>query len=127
MDKHDQFVCQDIHLDTHELFCQLVTVTNLVKLGPKPGVFRSSVSIGEGLTRVWRDWLSERVSCCEKEDANEREKRQLWSDSGNHVGIRMHVAERPEVPVPVMQRRDEDPAVSYTLQYEGRISIRDMV
>jgi hypothetical protein len=124
VDKHNQFVCQDIHLDSHELFCQLVTVTNLVKLGPKPGVFRSSVNIGEGLTRVWRDWLSDRVSCS---DANEREKRLLWSDSGNHVGIRMNVAERPEVPVPVMLRRDEDPPVSYTLQYEGGDSIRDIV
>jgi len=115
-DKHEQLVCQDINLDSHELFCQLVTVTNLVKLGPKPGVFRSSVNIGEGLTRVWRDWLSDRVAC-EKKDPNEREKCLLWSDSGNHVGIRMKVEAGQEVPAPVV-RRDEDPSVSYTLQYE---------
>lgn len=114
MDKHKEFVCQDIHLDSHELFCQLVTITNLVKLGPKPGVFRSSVSVGEGLTRVWRDWLSERVAG----GGDDREKGLLWSDSGKHVGMRMNVKERPEVPAPVVGK-DEDPPVSYTLQYEG--------
>ncbi|TVY62707.1 hypothetical protein LSUE1_G008085 [Lachnellula suecica] len=118
VDKHERFVCQDIHLDSHELFCQLVTVTNLVKLGPKPGVFKSSVNIGEGLTRVWRDWLSDRVSCCDDLGSNEREKRLLWSDSGNHVGMRMNVEERREIPPPIMLRSDEDPPVSYTLQYE---------
>jgi hypothetical protein len=117
VDKHKSFVCQDIYLDSHGLFGQLVTNTNLVKLGPKPGVFRSSINIGEGLTRVWRDWLSDRVSC-EKGDSSERDKRLLWSDSGKHVGIRMNVKEGPEVPAPVL-RRDEDPSVSYTLQYEG--------
>lgn len=120
VDKHEQYVCQDIHLDSHELFCQLVTVTNLVKLGPKPGVFKSSVNIGEGLTRVWRDWLSDCVAWCNKAEPNEREKRLLWSDSGNHVGLRINVEERPEIPAPVGLRRDEDPPVSYTLQYEGQ-------
>lgn len=120
VNRHEQFVCQDIHLDSHELFSQLVTVTNLVKLGPKPGVFISSVKIGDGLTRVWRDWLAERVACKPDEETEEyREKRQLWSDSGNHVGLRMHVEMGEEAAAPVPLRRGEDPPVSYTLQYEG--------
>ncbi|TVY40444.1 hypothetical protein LSUB1_G003315 [Lachnellula subtilissima] len=113
----EQLVCQDINLESHELFSQLVTVTNLVKLGPKPGIFRSSVHVGEGLTRVWRDWLSDRVTC-ENADPTEREKRLLWSDARRNVGIRMQVKPGPEVPPAPMLRRDEDPSVSYTLQYE---------
>ncbi|TVY93908.1 hypothetical protein LAWI1_G001768 [Lachnellula willkommii] len=116
----EQLVCQDINLESHELFSQLVTVTNLVKLGPKPGIFKSSVNIGQGLTRVWRDWLSDRVTC-ENEDPQEREKRILWSDARNNVGMRMQVEPGPEVPPAPVFGRDEDPSVSYTLQYEGEL------
>ncbi|KAH8648746.1 hypothetical protein BGZ60DRAFT_390273 [Tricladium varicosporioides] len=120
VNKHEQLVCQDVHLDSHELFSQLVTTTNLVKLGPKPGVFMSSVTIGEGLTRVWRNWLADRT-CCDTtpvEPDIERQRKTLWADSTNRVGLKMNVVERTDIPQPIMLRRDEDPPVSYTLQYE---------
>ncbi|TVY42440.1 hypothetical protein LOCC1_G006964 [Lachnellula occidentalis] len=118
--KDEQLVCQDISLESHELFSQLVTVTNLVKLGPRPGIFSSSVNIGQGLTRVWRDWLSDRVACTQ-DDPMERDSRLLWSDATQNVGIRMHVKAGPELP-PAPRARYEEPSVSYTLQYEGEFS-----
>ncbi|KAF4637552.1 hypothetical protein G7Y89_g521 [Cudoniella acicularis] len=119
VNKHEELVCQDVYLDSHELFSQLVTTTNIVKLGPKPGVFMSSVNVGEGLTRVWRHWLSECVRCEAQEDEPryEREKKLLWADSANNVGLRMNVVERKDLE-PIVVRRDEDPPVSYTLQYK---------
>ncbi|KAG9238947.1 hypothetical protein BJ875DRAFT_274869 [Amylocarpus encephaloides] len=121
VEKHEELVCQEIHLDSNELFSQLITTTNLVKLGPKPGVFMSAVTICEGLTRVWRNWLSERASCprnpCEQL-VKERDQKFLWSDSSRQVGMRMNVEKRKDVPEPVIQLRDEDPPVSYILQYE---------
>ena len=120
----DEYVGQNIHLESHELFSQLQTITNLVKVGPRRGLFLSCVNIGDGLTRVWRDWLAERaaVDSCpiQEEDVDAvAQKRLLWADSGSHVGLRMRVKERDDIHNPVIVRRDEDPAVSYTLQYEG--------
>lgn len=44
-----------------------------------------------------------------------------WADNSETVGLRLRVVEREE-DAPVLVRKDEDPAVSYTLQYEGMIS-----
>jgi hypothetical protein len=121
VDKHQDLVCQDVSLDSHELFSQLVTTTNLVKLGPKPGVFKSSATIGEGLTRVWREWLSERASCPSHDNNTMGQTNEglLWADTGKHVGLRMNVVSRDDIRSPIILNRDEDPPVSYTLQYEG--------
>lgn len=122
VNKHENLVCQDIHLESHELFSQLVTTTNLVKMGPKPGVFMSSVPVGEGLTRVWRDWLRERSTRGNRNHTivgKEKETSLLWSDSHNNVGLGMNVEEIPSPVEPVFLRPGEDPAVSYTLQYKG--------
>ncbi|EAQ87777.1 hypothetical protein CHGG_04396 [Chaetomium globosum CBS 148.51] len=52
----------DVYLDDDESFTQLCAVTNLVRMGPKPGLFRSHVNVSEGVLRVWRDWLAERAA-----------------------------------------------------------------
>lgn len=116
VDKHEELVCQDIHLETHELFSQLCTITNLVKVGPKRGLFLSCVNVGEGILRVWRDWLAERAK-----DADSKESEVLWADSKKTVGLRLRVMERETVHVGPPLRTGEDPAVSYTLQYEGAV------
>ncbi|PVH94542.1 hypothetical protein DM02DRAFT_618560 [Periconia macrospinosa] len=57
----DQFegesVRQILSLDGHELFTQLVSQTNLVKIGPRNGLFSCFVEVEEGVIRVWREWL----------------------------------------------------------------------
>lgn len=116
----EDFVSTNIDLESYELFSQLCTITNLVKVGPKRDRFLSCVNIGDGLTRVFRDWLSER---CEKESDNKEsaedfEKRLLWSDAGKNVGLRFRVLERESIQPPTLLRSDEDPPVSYTIQYE---------
>jgi hypothetical protein len=118
-------VCQNIHLESHELFSQLCVITNLVKVGPKRGLFKTCVTIGEGIIRIFRPWLSERSSVFKSTlsqdgEDEEREKRLQWAGTGKHVGLRMKVVEREHTNAPVLMRRDEDPSVSYTLQYEGK-------
>jgi hypothetical protein len=123
-------VCQNIHLESHELFSQLCVITNLVKVGPKRGLFKSCVTIGEGIIRIFRPWLAERSNALkstfagttkEAED-EEHEKKLLWADAGKHVGQRIKVVEREDVNAPILVRRDEDAPVSYTLQYEGEFT-----
>jgi hypothetical protein len=116
-DEDSELVCQDIHLESHELFSQLCTIANLVKVGPKRGLFLSSVNVGEGILRVWRDWLAERA----KSGGEEGESEVLWADSKKTVGLRLRVVEREVVHVGPPLRTGEDPNVSYTLFYEGML------
>jgi len=130
-EKQTEYVCQNIHLESHELFSQLCTISNLVKVGPKRGLFLSCVNIGEGITRIWRNWLAERCASLskrnrlgsgpntKKEEDEEYRKRLLWADTKNHIGLRLRVIEREDAAVPILLSRDEDAPVSYTLQYEG--------
>lgn len=121
VDSHDQFVCQNIHLESHELFSQLQTITSLVKIGPRRGLFLSSVNISDSIMRIWRQWLAERSKSegeGSSEGDKERKERLVWADNNRTVGLRVRVVEREEA-TPVLVRKDEDPPVSYTLQYEG--------
>lgn len=129
----------NISLESYELFSQLCTVTSLIKVGPKPGLFLSCVNISEGVTRVWRNWLSEqaesyrktrRIALLNKSKArvipeNVREQNfenLLWADPNKHVGLRLRVKQRNDTSMPIlMHRDDDDEPVSYTLEYEGKI------
>lgn len=117
----------DVFLDESELFSQLCTVTNLVKVGPKPGLFLSHVNVGDGLIRVWRQWLSVQAARCVAgaettgagagSDSADREHI-LWADAAKQVGLRFRVCEKSDGPRPVLALSDEDLPVSYTLEYE---------
>jgi len=78
------------------------------------------------LTRIWRDWLAERAKrlCSSSEDGAEADdeeysKRLQWSSLDEHIGLRLRVIERDDIPAPIIRARYEDPNVGYTLQYEG--------
>ena len=113
-------VTHNINLDIDEPFSQLCVVTNLVKLGPRRGVFLSFVGVSDGLARVKRDWLASMAQIDAEKDP---EARTLWLDGGKSVGLRVRVQENSwrRTTRPVLLHRDEDPAVSYTLQYEGEM------
>ena len=98
------------------LFSQLCTIANLVKFGPKRGLYLSRVNVGEGILRVWRDWLAERAKAGDSEGD---ESEVLWADSKKTVGLRLRVVEREAVDAGPPLRTGEDPNVSYTLFHEG--------
>ncbi|KAI0161833.1 hypothetical protein GGR52DRAFT_561314 [Hypoxylon sp. FL1284] len=111
----------EIFLDSDELFSQLCTVTNLVKLGPRHGLFSSIANVNETVVRVWRHWLA----------ANAAESKQkqrassiaddpsiLWTDASKTVGLRFRVVEDRSTPAPVLFGREEEPSVSYSLEYQ---------
>ncbi|QDS69791.1 hypothetical protein FKW77_010387 [Venturia effusa] len=55
-------VKQIISLEDHELFSQLCATVNLVRNGPRMGLFRSFVSMNdESVVRVWKNWLGRRA------------------------------------------------------------------
>jgi hypothetical protein len=122
----------DVYLDDDESFSQLCTTTNLVRMGPKPGLFRSHVNVGEGVVRVWRDWLAARAGSGQA-GAGVRDRGDggggggaggeaiLWADAARDVGVRFRVAEK-DVPGhmqhPVLVARDEQLPVAYRLEFE---------
>ena len=56
---NDELVRQILSLDGEEWFTQLCAMTNLVKVGPRNGLFSCFVEVEEGVVRVWKKWLSE--------------------------------------------------------------------
>ena len=102
------------------MFTQLCTVTNLVKVGPKPGLFLSHVNIGDGLVRVWRQWLSAQAARSVAEAGSDSADREhiLWADARKQVGLRFRVREKSDGPRPVLALSDEDLPVSYTLEHQ---------
>ncbi|MCJ1405903.1 hypothetical protein MMC11_009134 [Xylographa trunciseda] len=136
---------QSVSLDSHELFSQLCVVTNLVQLGPTRGVFYGFANVADGVVRIWRERLAQTVEADsenaeevphrfpdEAESSKEQAKvfaiveevdagaRSLWVDSRKNVGIRVRIKQRSwKQDVPVLLHADEDPAVSYVMEFEG--------
>ena len=139
-------VKQVLSLEGHELFTQLVAQTNMVKIGPRHGLFTCFVEVEEGVLRVWKDWLeniavrgrqaNEHVlsGIIEvgkgkevaqevgevKADMNLDDARILWVSASKNTGIRFNVKERKfRRDIPILIRADEDMPVSYEIEYDG--------
>lgn len=128
-----QLVAQTVNLDSHELFSQLCVSVNLVQLGPRRGVFLSCIDVLRKTTpRIWRKWLAEGAerpddaSIEPTELENEDQcRRIIWVNSSKNIGLRVHVQERKwRRNAPILMRRDEEEAVSYSLELEGRCALK---
>jgi hypothetical protein len=139
-------VKQVLGLEGHELFTQLVSQMNLVKIGPRHGLFTAFSEIEEGVVRVWRNWLKDmslreaETSRAPPEDVEVAGKGKeavkevveealrvdddqiLWVTTSKHTGLRLKVRERKlRRDAPILIRADEeDMPVSYEIEYDGR-------
>ncbi|KXX78002.1 hypothetical protein MMYC01_205141 [Madurella mycetomatis] len=112
----------DVYLDSGELFSQLCAITNLVRAGPKPGLFLSHVNISDAVIRVWRGWLARQAAASGHPPAG-REARDedsvLWADTARTVGLRFRVTEKDiRDEHPVLVANDEELPVAYRLEFE---------
>jgi hypothetical protein len=118
----------DVQLDAAESFSQLCTVINLIKVGPKKGLFLSCVNVIEGVIRIWRDWLAEQASTAisiaegkQRRNMTTSSSSILWTDqSSMNYGIRVRVVGKEDIQGPILVGADEDKSVSYVLEYEGK-------
>lgn len=141
-------VKQILSLDGYELFTQLVAQTNLVKVGPRHGLFACFVGIEEGVVRVWRQWLKDMAakgrtpvsnasSRITKQEGKGKEVMQdtveekkgmgdesiLWVSQAKNTGLRFNVEERKlrrDAPI-LIRADDEDMPVSYEIEYDGTL------
>ena len=138
-------VKQNISLEAHELFSQLCFSASLVQIGPRRGVFTSSIDAVETKTiRIWRQWLAERSKnngeseiaapqTLSSKDIDEidqirRDNRDLenfiWVDQKKIAGLKLLIKERKwRKDAPILIREDEDQAVSYSVELQGLYSI----
>lgn len=141
-----EMVKQMLSLDGQELFTQLVAQTNLVKIGPRHGLFSCFVGVEEGVVRVWRKWLrdmaarsngsnskmpqeiveevgkgKEAVSEVPGEGNDMNDECILWVSAAKNTGVRFKVTERKlRRDAPILVRADEeDMPVSYEIEYNG--------
>ncbi|KAH7047631.1 hypothetical protein B0J12DRAFT_130116 [Macrophomina phaseolina] len=136
----DELVRQVVSLESEERFTQLCAVINLIKRGPRNGLFRSFVEVEDSVLRVFRDWLREMAapapngepqlqpqsaSTSRKGAAKKAEddvadgKRLLWVGPARNVGLKFRVRERRfRRDNPILILADEETAVSYDIEYE---------
>jgi hypothetical protein len=124
----ENLVSHNVNLESHELFSQLCSVANLVEMGPRRGVFLSCVNLSEGVVRIWREWLAEQAKQKERDaegsgdiSGKGRRDSMLWVDGRNNVGLKVRVSQKKwNRQYPILMHRDEDEAVSYSVELEGR-------
>ncbi|KAF5243046.1 hypothetical protein FANTH_8373 [Fusarium anthophilum] len=115
-DVEDDTATQDVNLDDGEMFSQLCAVTNLVKEGPRSGLFISHVNIVDGVVRVFRKWLAKMASRQDKSQSDSENI--IWIGTHSNVGIRFSVAPAASETMPLISGPDDDPPVHYRLVYE---------
>ena len=123
-----EMVSQNVNLEAHELFTQLRLLASLVQVGPRRGFFISIQNIVEKKTaRIFRTWLAEIAERTEHVDAanspasiSPDDESIVWVDHNKIAGLRVRVNERRwRRDAPILLHRDEDQAVSYSLELQG--------
>ena len=143
-------VKQNLSLEAHELFTQLVAQSNLVKIGPRHGFITCSVDMEEGVLRVWKDWLADTAAKGRREhlpilpdpaeqdgkgkeaarenkdeSADSDDPNILWVSPAKNSGIRFNVKEKKfRRDAPILIRADEDVPVSFEIEYDGKPRFR---
>ena len=131
-------VRQNVSLEAHELFSQLCFSAGLVQVGPRRGVFLSNIDIVDRKTiRIWRQWLAEMARKREEgynsaakassgdlleasNDSGDDLEQLIWVDQNKIAGLKLYVKERKwRRDMPLLIHKDEDQAVSYSLELEG--------
>ena len=127
-----------INLEPYEPFSQLCVAIHRAQVDQR-GFFYSIVNVTDSVVRIFRPWLAQRAKSCDEksvaassqgiENIPEEHKGSddenddgniLWVDDRKHVGIRVRVKENAwKRNAPVLLLKDEDLAVSYTLEHEG--------
>lgn len=135
-------VIHHFNLDQDELFGQFCAYANLVRTGPRRGVFLSTVQIvepGQGVMRVWREWLWERARRSADEDnANgsdlERsttytfpmisdDKAIMWTDYRKNVGLRVSITHRGEPACSYEDEPADDTPLNVAIEIRGKTSL----
>ena len=130
-----EVISQRVNLEADEGFAQLRFLASLVEIGPRRGFFMSIQNIVEQkTTRVFKTWLAARAKKRNDIETDSSEASLsasldeddsiLWMDLNRIAGLKVRVQERGwRNNMPVLLHRDEDQAVSYTLELQGTSTV----
>lgn len=130
-----------LNIDSNELFTQFCAYASLVRLGPRRGVFLSTVHIvesGEGVMRVWRKWLQDRAAETKKFEEDETEERLqrtptdikpliaddksiIWTNYKRNTGLRVVVRDTQRRSTSAQDDSDDLP-LTFAVEIKGRAS-----
>ena len=124
-------VKQNISLEAHELFMQLRLLVAVVQTGPRRGFFLSVENLIDKTQRIFRSWLAEKAEATEEHKSGVlgsvvdklggEAHDMLWIDQNKIVGLRVRVKEKKgRRDLPILVHKDEDQAISYSLELEGK-------
>jgi len=114
---------ETIHLESHELFSQLVMDCNIVSGAPT--LLRAFTSIRHGVVRVWREWLEKAIAVqperwregCVVQPADDANV--LWLNLQKSVGLRVRVARGGRSWADGRDGDWESVSDSYEVEFEG--------
>jgi hypothetical protein len=133
-----------LNLDADELFGQFCAYPQLVRFGPRRGVFLSSAHIvqhGQGVMRVWKQWLQDRAlelyhKQQEQDPVQElnrtstltyptigADKNILWTDYKKNVGLRVAIRDREGLLYGKSPDEYNDSPMSFLIEIQGRNSL----
>lgn len=134
----DDIVKRIVNFDAHENFSQLVFSTDLVQLGPHRGLFTDMVRVnGKTTLRIFREWAAQRAlqtrlsGVPSADNVEETDPRSMndceltWLDDlKQKAGVRIRVEERKwSRDTPILFRTDEEQALAYSMELQGKMSI----
>jgi hypothetical protein len=131
-----------LNIDSNELFTQFCAYASLVRLGPRRGIFLSTVHIvesGEGVMRVWREWLQDRAAETKNledegsEDTLQRTptdikpliadyKSIIWTNYKRNTGLRVVVRDTQRRSTSTQDDADDLP-LTFSVEIKGRTSL----
>lgn len=133
-----------LNLDADELFGQFCAYPQLVRFGPRRGVFLSTARIvqqGQGVMRVWKQWLQDRAlelyhKQQERDPVQElnrtatltcptigADKNILWTDYKKNVGLRVAILDREGLLYSKSPDEYNDSPMSFLIEIQGRNSL----
>lgn len=103
-----------------------------MQTGPRRGFFLSVENLVDKTQRIFRSWLAERAAATEKDQKSASPSvtsglgcavdEILWIDLNKVVGLRVRVEERKgRRDLPILVHKDDDQAISYSLELEGKM------
>lgn len=120
---------ETVSLDAHELFSQLCVVSHMAKIAARKSVIQSFVELSDGVIRLRRDWLGQQLNKVVTESAGRTRLSEdssiLWVNNCNDdVGIKFRVRQhKPREDQPILYASEEEVAVSYYVEFEGKSSM----
>ena len=125
-----RIVTQNVSLEAHELFTQLHFLVAVVQTSSHRALL-SVENIIDKIQRLFRNWLAERAGATKARkvkasdnvtnELSTKDNEILWVDRNKIVGLKVRVEEsKGRERLPVFFQDDEDQAVSYSLDLEGK-------